>query len=362
MKNLSGPLQPKHVVSFSATIKEAGANAMKRPQDPFEGLRFEYHSQSKGDNADNLIAFRNAPCALLCSCMMAGEGIDMPNIDAVVFGTAGKIQPVRVIQSLGRTLRKGGSSQVGIMRINCSLEQVNSVVDALVQHDHRLWNAARDGDSGFIRSHFKPCDTGIDLTAQIISRCKTLNRPPVFGEAAAQPAGQRPGQPAPQLSAPTAAQPTVPAPTQSPAPEPRQSAAPSPTQQAAQLTMPPAAAIETETFFSLSEDRQKATSSGFLYRIVEEGTSFFKIGRSVDPENRLRALQTGNPRRLVLSRHLWRVENNLSGFEADVLKSLSSSMIAERCQGVLGGGAEWFSLRHNITFATIDARISELAP
>ncbi|QDP68106.1 MAG: hypothetical protein Unbinned5081contig1003_38 [Prokaryotic dsDNA virus sp.] len=37
---------------------------------------------------------------------------------------------------------------------------------------------------------------------------------------------------------------------------------------------------------------------GYIYLIAEEDNSFFKIGFSTKPENRLRALQTSNPRNL----------------------------------------------------------------
>ena len=46
---------------------------------------------------------------------------------------------------------------------------------------------------------------------------------------------------------------------------------------------------------NLRREQQEPSSQGFVYLIHMEGTSFYKIGMSLDPRIRLQTLQTGNP-------------------------------------------------------------------
>ena len=42
-------------------------------------------------------------------------------------------------------------------------------------------------------------------------------------------------------------------------------------------------------------------ASGYVYLIWENGTNYFKVGRTGTPSKRLSDLQTGNPRRLDMA-------------------------------------------------------------
>ena len=59
-------------------------------------------------------------------------------------------------------------------------------------------------------------------------------------------------------------------------------------------TLPAAAAIEVD-FENLRREQTEPSSEGYVYLIHMEGTTFYKIGMSLDPQLRLRTLQTGNP-------------------------------------------------------------------
>lgn len=65
------------------------------------------------------------------------------------------------------------------------------------------------------------------------------------------------------------------------------------------------------------------------YIIADPSSSAVKIGRGIEPENRLRACQTGNPNQLVL----------LGSFEGDIESILHKTFKAHHKRG------EWFYLR-----------------
>lgn len=73
---------------------------------------------------------------------------------------------------------------------------------------------------------------------------------------------------------------------------------------------------------------------GFIYIIWEEGTTYFKCGRSNKPSKRLGDLQTGNPRRLTISPKPVTV---MSSAENDLLKVMDKDFASG-----FGGGKEWF--------------------
>lgn len=99
--------------------------------------------------------------------------------------------------------------------------------------------------------------------------------------------------------------------------------------------------------FDLKEDRASSVSHGFLYCIAESSDDgpegrCFKIGRSMNVEGRLSALQTGNPRRIKI-KLLVGVEQGLSEIEARVMASIIEMGLAERARG------EWFRLPSGMT-------------
>ena len=76
-------------------------------------------------------------------------------------------------------------------------------------------------------------------------------------------------------------------------------------QQAAAVTTAAPAAVPTPLATEvaleiLRPERTEPHSQGYIYLIHMETTAFYKIGMSLDPEIRLRTLQTGNPHPLYL--------------------------------------------------------------
>ncbi|KAL8660624.1 MAG: hypothetical protein Q9202_006369 [Teloschistes flavicans] len=71
---------------------------------------------------------------------------------------------------------------------------------------------------------------------------------------------------------------------------------PSPRDQAEQISI-----IETD-LANLRKEQAEPSSNGFVYLIHMNGTTFYKIGMSLDPPTRLGTLQTGNPYLLALRR------------------------------------------------------------
>lgn len=65
----------------------------------------------------------------------------------------------------------------------------------------------------------------------------------------------------------------------------------------ATVPIPPATEVDLE---NLRRELTEPHSQGYVYLIHMENTTFYKIGMSLDPEIRLRTLQTGNPLPLYL--------------------------------------------------------------
>ena len=64
--------------------------------------------------------------------------------------------------------------------------------------------------------------------------------------------------------------------------------------------LPPRPVIEAIDLENIRREQIEPHSQGFVYLIHMEDTGFYKIGMSLDPEIRLRTLQTGNPHLLHL--------------------------------------------------------------
>ena len=65
----------------------------------------------------------------------------------------------------------------------------------------------------------------------------------------------------------------------------------------AAIPTPPAIEIDME---NIRREQTEPHSQGYIYLIHMENTTFYKIGMSLDPEIRMRTLQTGNPHPLYL--------------------------------------------------------------
>ncbi|KAL8689091.1 MAG: hypothetical protein Q9218_005160 [Villophora microphyllina] len=87
---------------------------------------------------------------------------------------------------------------------------------------------------------------------------------------------------------------------------------------------------------NLRKENIEPTSEGSVYLIHMEGTSFYKIGMSLDPQIRLRTLQTGNPYTLTIRRT--QVVGDMRSAESDLHRQFGA-------QRVLNTSAmEWFDL------------------
>ena len=72
---------------------------------------------------------------------------------------------------------------------------------------------------------------------------------------------------------------------------------------------------------------------GDVYLIQQSGTNYYKVGRSRNPDNRLRDLQTGNPMELGM------VSISVTDMVA-AERELKAAM-NKNFEGNLGGGTEW---------------------
>lgn len=61
---------------------------------------------------------------------------------------------------------------------------------------------------------------------------------------------------------------------------------------AAAAPTPPGIEVDLE---NIRREQTEPHSQGYIYMIHMEGTTFYKLGMSLDPQTRLRTLQTGNP-------------------------------------------------------------------
>ena len=71
------------------------------------------------------------------------------------------------------------------------------------------------------------------------------------------------------------------------------------------MSLPTAETLETD-LENLRREQTEPSSRGYVYLIHMTGTTYYKIGMSLDPEIRLRTLQTGNPYMLdiMTTRHV----------------------------------------------------------
>ncbi|MCJ1267726.1 hypothetical protein MMC22_007612 [Lobaria immixta] len=117
----------------------------------------------------------------------------------------------------------------------------------------------------------------------------------------------------------------------------------------AAVPTPPATEVEVD-LENIRHEQAEPHSQGYIYLIHMENTTFFKIGMSLDPEIRLRTLQTGNPHPLYL----------LNTQAVQDMRSAESSLHRQfEPQRVPNLNVrEWFDLGHgtgevNTAFATL---------
>lgn len=88
---------------------------------------------------------------------------------------------------------------------------------------------------------------------------------------------------------------------------------------------------------NLRHEQIEPSSEGFVYLIHMTGTTYYKIGMSLDPQLRLRTLQTGNPHTLSIR----------STLGVEDMRSAETSLHQQfETQRVMNGNArEWFDFR-----------------
>lgn len=97
--------------------------------------------------------------------------------------------------------------------------------------------------------------------------------------------------------------------------------------------------IETD-LQNLRREQNEPSSMGSVYLIHMEGTTFYKIGMSLDPQIRLRTLQTGNPHTLTIRR------TQLVPDMRSAESQLHRRFVAQRIANI--NAMEWFDFGTNI--------------
>ena len=95
----------------------------------------------------------------------------------------------------------------------------------------------------------------------------------------------------------------------------------------------PATEVDLE---NIRRERTEPHSQGYIYLIHMENTTFYKIGMSLDPEIRLRTLQTGNPHPLYLLNTL--AVQDMRGAEIDLHRQFETQRVPNL------NVREWFDL------------------
>lgn len=115
----------------------------------------------------------------------------------------------------------------------------------------------------------------------------------------------------------------------------------------AAIPSPPAIEIDME---NIRREQTEPHSQGYIYLIHMENTTFYKIGMSLDPEIRMRTLQTGNPHPLYLLNT--QAVQDMRSAEVDLHRKFETQRVPNLSV------REWFDLGHetgevNTAFATL---------
>ena len=87
---------------------------------------------------------------------------------------------------------------------------------------------------------------------------------------------------------------------------------------------------------NIRREQTEPHSEGYVYLIHMESTTLYKIGMSLDPEIRLRTLQTGNPHHLYLANR--QAVRDMRGAEMDLHRRFEKRRVPNVCV------REWFDL------------------
>ncbi|KAI4140421.1 MAG: hypothetical protein L6R39_005806 [Caloplaca ligustica] len=91
---------------------------------------------------------------------------------------------------------------------------------------------------------------------------------------------------------------------------------------------------------NLRREQTEPSSEGFVYLIHMEGTTLYKIGMSLDPQIRLRTLQTGNPHTLTICRT--QLVSDMRSAESQLHSRFGAQRIVNT------NAMEWFDFERNI--------------
>jgi len=131
---LTNPI--KHAVSFHSSV--ARAKAFKVIQDKFTEGFPEYgdletfHVSGKtptGSRAREIESFSQADRGLITNARCLTEGVDVPNIDCVLFADPKK-STIDIVQAIGRTLRPSQNKQTGFVLVPVVVDSMTTRIDS----------------------------------------------------------------------------------------------------------------------------------------------------------------------------------------------------------------------------------------
>jgi superfamily II DNA or RNA helicase len=192
----------RHAISFHRSITAASGFAEQwKSVDRMVKRRVRsaaFHVSSKiptGRRGELLREFRESPSAVITNARCLTEGVDVPNVDAVLFADPRR-STIDIVQAVGRTLRKNPSNpdKIGYVLLPVLVEEgqtvdeflessafreVGRVLAVLSTHDERIAEEFRAADSGGVRIggsgriHFAgDVPVGIRFSAQeFVERC-----------------------------------------------------------------------------------------------------------------------------------------------------------------------------------------------
>lgn len=151
----------KNAVSFHSSIEKAVRNKelQKYITDTYDYEPIDTYTvsgkQSTSKRNDIVQEFANSPKALITNARCLTEGVDVPNIDCIVFADPRKSR-VDIVQALGRALRKKEGKDWGYVILpviyddetqeidNDNFNEILSVVRGLASNDERIVDYFKD--------------------------------------------------------------------------------------------------------------------------------------------------------------------------------------------------------------------------
>jgi superfamily II DNA or RNA helicase len=168
----------KHAVSFHKSISRA--KAFKKIQDnlsdafPAYGELVTYHVSGKtptGTRMREIESFTKAERSLITNARCLTEGVDVPNIDCVLFADPRK-STVDIVQAVGRALRPATGKQFGYVVVPVIIDkattEIGSPTDTAFASILTVLRALAANDDRIIE-HFRSVSTGKKDTGGVIN-------------------------------------------------------------------------------------------------------------------------------------------------------------------------------------------------